>query len=627
MKLRNRVIRRAGANARFSYYLAASPSAGGRLAGMGGGCDVGPDILRIYILQLRLGRCIRLNFSFILHSFRIRIQIRRWLFSAAAFRCAGASKAAFFLSAWGAARSGPLAFSSLPLPCASMSMVDNVDVSSRELKTVVVLGGSYGGARAAQLIAAGLPDGWRLVLIDRNSHVNHVYILPRLAVLPGHEHKAFIPYTNIFHGAPESSSYGGTKRESIAWLKGKQRVIEDAGSVLVVGGGALGIQFATDIAAIYPGKRVTLLHSRARLLPRFDSAMHSEILQALESANVDVILGERLDLASAPCTATDPTAPDAISCASTSSNTVRTTSGRVISADLVLLCTGQRPNTELLHAMDPSVVDPETKLARVLRTMQLAPLPPSAASPAPSPLATVPEPPSAPSTERELVPEPAPEHAEDLLAAALAQIALLDEEARTHPDDVAIDPVSVHAVHDADALPTPPPTEPPTGPSTPPTHSAQLTESGKTERERETTPYPHIFVIGDAADAFGAIPAGHNAYYQAEVAAKNVLRLIAAASSSSGAPSAGTRAVAEEVEDGDEDEDELERYQPGEPAIKVSLGLRKTVYQVNGLVGVGSEKRDDLNAAAMWSYFGCPVRDGAEDEVEDAGGEEGGMWR
>lgn len=28
------------------------------------------------------------------------------------------------------------------------------------------------------------------------------------------------------------------------------------------------------------------------------------------------------------------------------------------------------------------------------------------------------------------------------------------------------------------------------------------------------TPYPNMFVIGDAADAFGAIPAGHTAYYQ-----------------------------------------------------------------------------------------------------------------
>jgi hypothetical protein len=36
--------------------------------------------------------------------------------------------------------------------------------------------------------------------------------------------------------------YGGTKAEGIAWLKRKQRVVEEAASVLVVGGGALGIR-------------------------------------------------------------------------------------------------------------------------------------------------------------------------------------------------------------------------------------------------------------------------------------------------------------------------------------------------------------------------------------------------
>ncbi|KAJ7607785.1 hypothetical protein DFH06DRAFT_1111764 [Mycena polygramma] len=485
-------------------------------------------------------------------------------------------------------------------------------------KTVVVLGGAYGGARAAQLIAAGLPDGWRIVLIDRNSHVNHVYILPRLAVLAGHEHKAFVPYTNIFnvpegkadpakytfirahirslsansvklsrafpelgidtdelrfdyavyalgshlpsplnlwHGSPEGKpavhhAYGGTKAESITWLKGKQRAIEEAGSVLVVGGGALGIQFATDIAEVYPEKRVTLLHSRARLLPRFDGAMHTEILQALESANVDVILGERLDLA-----------------ATGSERTVRTTTGRSIAADLVLLCTGQRPNTELLRALDPHTVDPSTALARVLRTMQLGVLAPP---PSPQSLASNIVTPPLESASASL---PAQEQDDAaLLAAALEEIALLDADT----NDESSDPVDTDADPEAESP------------------EIQDPADAVDDSEPTHTPYPHIFVVGDAADAFGAIPAGHNAYYQAEVAARNVLRLIDAG--------AGAGADAE-----------LDRYTPGVPAIKVSLGLKKNVYQVNGVVGVGKETRDDLNAAAIWGYFGCPVSPGEED--------------
>ena len=69
-------------------------------------------------------------------------------------------------------------------------------------RTVAVIGASYGGTRVAHLLAQDLPEGWRVVVIDRNSHMNHLYVLPRYAVLPGHEHKAFIPYTNIFHPLP-----------------------------------------------------------------------------------------------------------------------------------------------------------------------------------------------------------------------------------------------------------------------------------------------------------------------------------------------------------------------------------------------------------------------------------------
>lgn len=84
-------------------------------------------------------------------------------------------------------------------------------------------------------------------------------------------------------------------------------------------------------------------------------------------------------------------------------------------------------------------------------------------------------------------------------------------------------------------------------------------ESDEEEEEEDpqyTVPYPHIFAIGDAADAFGAINAGHTAYLQGEVAARNILKMI------------------QVREEGQEcSVEELERYKPGPPAIKVSLGL------------------------------------------------------
>lgn len=79
------------------------------------------------------------------------------------------------------------------------------------------------------------------------------------------------------------------------------------------------------------------------------------------------------------------------------------------------------------------------------------------------------------------------------------------------------------------------------------------------------TPYPHIFVVCDSADAFGAIKVGHTEYWQAGVAARNLIRLASAVEQ------------AEQHEDGQEEEQggslELESYAPGLPAIKVSLGI------------------------------------------------------
>jgi len=44
-----------------------------------------------------------------------------------------------------------------------------------DIKTVAVLGASYGGAHAARLLSLSLPAGWRVVVIDRNSHMNRMF--------------------------------------------------------------------------------------------------------------------------------------------------------------------------------------------------------------------------------------------------------------------------------------------------------------------------------------------------------------------------------------------------------------------------------------------------------------------
>ncbi|KAI0354558.1 FAD/NAD(P)-binding domain-containing protein [Trametes cingulata] len=553
------------------------------------------------------------------------------------------------------------------------------------LRTVAVLGASYGGARAAHILAHGLPPHWRVVLVDRNSHMNHLYVLPRYAVLPGHEHKAFIPYDNVFqpppktepvdvsrhvllhanvlelreheltldrafpeHGVPartlrfdylvyalgshlpapinlwgpvadeELEQHGvvdivrGTKEGGVAWLKKFQKRVERASSVLVVGGGALGIQYATDIAEIYPATRVTLLHSRHRLLPRFDEGMHTEILSTLSALNVCTILGDRLDLASLA----------AKSARDGAERVVRTQSGREVRAELVLLCTGQTPNTGLLRAAFPRAVVPDGPnkgMARVRRTMQLA----------------------------ELVDDdddgadlPAHKH-------KAASTAVQQQQQQDQAEESPVESSRVERQDEREAEAAAPAVE-----------AAEAAEedagAGEEEAEEEEEPEPepveedprtrvaaeHIFAIGDAADAFGAVNAGHNAFFQGEVAARNILKLIKreereaakaqpaskpqaeqepapATDVASENPEPAPQAPASE-EGADEEDLELEKYVPGAPAIKVSLGLTKSVYQFQGMIGTRDKEPADLDVHLIWRYFGHRVdREDLEREAQD----------
>lgn len=88
--------------------------------------------------------------------------------------------------------------------------------------------------------------------------------------------------------------------------------------------------------------------------------------------------------------------------------------------------------------------------------------------------------------------------------------------------------------------------------------------------EDEERMWRRTFAVGDCADAFGAIKAGHTGWNQAEVAAKNVLRMIR------WEERGGT---VEEMEPSEKGEDvpaegyKLERYEPNLPMMKLTLGL------------------------------------------------------
>jgi NADH dehydrogenase FAD-containing subunit len=203
-------------------------------------------------------------------------------------------------------------------------------------KNVVVLGGSFAGIQVVRRLAQTLPTGYKAVWIERNSHLNYTFNFPRFSVVQEQEHAAFIPYDGIASAAPRGIlkriqdtaveikethvelasgkrieySYlviatGSSqplpvnvksieRRDACQELQGVQQAIIASNSVAVVGGGAVGVELASDIKSFYPDKDVTLIHSRKEILNNFGKRLQDYALQTLrDELQVRVLLNER----------------------------------------------------------------------------------------------------------------------------------------------------------------------------------------------------------------------------------------------------------------------------------------------------------------------------------------------
>jgi apoptosis-inducing factor 2 len=146
----------------------------------------------------------------------------------------------------------------------------------------------------------------------------------------------------------------------------------------------------------------------------------------------------------------------------------RTTTGIELAVSLVLLCPGQVPNTALMKELVPDSIVTEGDsqgMVYVKRTLQ---------------------------------------------------VAILISKADVEEDDVTDKLSSLNVTEGApfqDAAPVL-------------VEESNTPESTEAEDDAHlSVPYPHIFCVGDAADAFGAINAGHTAYFQSHVASENIIAL------------------------------------------------------------------------------------------------------
>lgn len=79
------------------------------------------------------------------------------------------------------------------------------------------------------------------------------------------------------------------KASSVRYLQSHQQRVKEANFILIVGGGAVGVQMATDLKEYYPEKEVVLVHSRPNLMPAFHPGIHDIIKKRFDELGIKYV--------------------------------------------------------------------------------------------------------------------------------------------------------------------------------------------------------------------------------------------------------------------------------------------------------------------------------------------------
>lgn len=267
-------------------------------------------------------------------------------------------------------------------------------------KNVVVVGGGYAGIHAAEYLAKQLDrTQYNLILLNPRPYYLHLVAALRMVVSEAGklEERALIPYdrlpgvtfvqgtlAEIEETAPGKGgvlvltngehieyaalvlatgskwqgplAFGDSDEEVREHVKLWRERFARAKNVLIVGGGAVGIELAGEILDAYPNTKVTIVHSGTRLLndvypDKFRKAMEEKVT----ARGVALIDQDYVDVFPEPLTPTD----------------VTTRKGKTLAGvDLVIPAFGSRPNTGALGTLGAGVLTPEG-FVKVLPTLEV----------------------------------------------------------------------------------------------------------------------------------------------------------------------------------------------------------------------------------------------------------------
>ncbi|KIK65260.1 hypothetical protein GYMLUDRAFT_39619 [Collybiopsis luxurians FD-317 M1] len=314
----------------------------------------------------------------------------------------------------------------------SIDTVPNAEEQSKP--NIVVVGGSYVGSKVVDDLVPLVHETHNIILVEKSTHFQNIFAFPRLHAVSGFEHKAFVPYTSEYFqeahnneaipnctrivtgfvtsilpdkvvlkggdtipyeylilatGTSQRVTVGSETLRTVEQIEGeemndKQKGIElihawqtdvkQANSIVVVGGGAYGVQLVTDIKTHQPtlSKKVTLVHSRPHLLHTFHHSLHEIAMRKMQEFGVETILGQRAVRIEKVETVVDGSHMNGtVNGKQDGKFIVHLTGGGQLRADLVITCLGGAPLSEPLRTLAPSAIDSQTGYIRVLPTLQI----------------------------------------------------------------------------------------------------------------------------------------------------------------------------------------------------------------------------------------------------------------
>jgi NADH dehydrogenase FAD-containing subunit len=236
-------------------------------------------------------------------------------------------------------------------------------------RTVVVIGGGYGGSAIAKALDAEAD----VVLVDpRDAFVHSAGSLRALA-RPDWADNIFFPYDTLLArgtvirdravsadprgvllasgrrveadylvlATGSSYAYPGkpgaeSASEALDDLRRTHKELVGADRVLIAGAGPVGLELAGEIKAEWPHKHVTVIDPNEQLLAAFRPEMHEDLRRQLSELDIRLRLGTRL------------TAPPATEPGRAETFTVTTTDGVRLTADIWFRAHGMQINSDYL---------------------------------------------------------------------------------------------------------------------------------------------------------------------------------------------------------------------------------------------------------------------------------------